>query len=169
VITTYQACIPPCVHALTSLADILAKGQASCAERGIEPAVLLQSRLFPDMLPLTRQVQIATDIVRRFAARMVGETAPSAPDTETDFAQLQQRVASAIAYLQGFKPEQFEGSETRDIAIPNKDGERHMDGLAYAQLFALPNLYFHVTTTYAILRHNGVAIGKMDFLGKLPG
>jgi hypothetical protein len=169
VITTYQACIPPTVHALTALTDILVKAQAHCAERAIEPAVLMQSRLFPDMLPLVRQVQIATDIARRFGARMVGDTAPAAPDTETDFEQLKARLASTIAYLETFKLAQFEGAEKRDIAIPNKGGERHMDGLSYAQLFALPNIYFHVTTTYAILRHNGVEIGKMDFLGKLPG
>jgi len=166
-IPMYQICVPPTVRALTNLADVLAKGERHCAHNKIDPAVMLQSRLFPDMLPLVRQVQIAGDMARRLGGRMAGQEVPSIADTETTFAELDQRLKVSIAYLQSLEARAFEGSETRNIVIQNRQGDMHLSGLAYVQGFALPNIYFHVATAYNILRHNGVVIGKADFLGAL--
>jgi hypothetical protein len=166
-IPMYQICVPPALRALTNLADVLSKGERHCTHNKIDPAVMLQSRLFPDMLPLVRQVQIAGDMARRLGGRMAGQDVPSIADTEATFGELDQRLKVSIAFLRSLDAKQFEGSESRDIVIPNRQGDIHLPGLAYAQDFALPNIYFHVTTAYNILRHNGVVIGKQDFVGAL--
>ncbi|MDB5377651.1 MAG: hypothetical protein JWR00_2097 [Rubritepida sp.] len=164
-ISIHQACIPPAVRALNALSAILAKGAAHCEARSIDPSALLQFRLYPDMFPLTRQVQIASDSANRLGARMAGVPVPSMPDTETSFAELEARLAKTIAFLTSLPASQFEGGETREIVIPGRKGETRMPALEYIQGSAFPNLYFHVATAYDILRHNGVEIGKRDFLG----
>jgi uncharacterized protein len=166
-ISLYQATVPPLVLALENLAAILAKGAAHAEAQKIDPSVLLNSRLFPDMFPLTRQVQVASDIGRKGVARLVGVEAPAIVDTETSFAELIDRLNTVIAYLQTFQPEQFTGAETREITLPVGKQTMTFIGLPYLQSFVLPNVYFHVTTAYNILRHNGVAVGKADFLGKI--
>ena len=164
-ISLYQASIQPCLRTLTNLMAILAIAEEHCTARKIEPAVLLQSRLYPDMLPLVRQVQIASDTARRLAARLAGTEAPSMADTETTFAEVQHRLAASIDYLKSLEPQLFEGSETREVSVPTREGELRMPGLVGALNFAIPNLYFHAVTAFAILRHNGIEIGKKDFLG----
>lgn len=164
-ISIYQATIPPALRILKNLGAVLAKGEAHCIARSIEPGVMLQSRLYPDMFPLVRQVQIASDSARRLGARLAGLDAPSMPDTETSFAELQARLTTSAAFLQSLVADQFEGAETREIVLPGRNGETRLSGLAYLQAFAIPTLYFHATTAFAILRHNGVEIGKLDFLG----
>ncbi|MDB5416459.1 MAG: hypothetical protein JWR10_4794 [Rubritepida sp.] len=167
-ISIHQASVPPSLRALGVLSDLLGKGAAHCEARSIDPAVMLQSRLYLDMLPLTKQVQIASDSANRMGARIAGVPVPSMPDIETTFTELQKRLADTMAFLKSLKPEQFEGGETREIAMPVRGGELKLSGLDYIQGFALPNLYFHVTTAYAIMRHNGVELGKMDYLGNPP-
>ncbi len=162
----YQATVPPLARSLTNLAAILSKAAAHAEAKKIDPAVLLNSRLYPDMLPLTRQVQIASDIARRGAARLVGLEAPKVEDTETTFAELSDRLHQTIAYLETLTPEQIDGSEANAIALPMGDKTMTFEGLPYLLSFIQPNVYFHVTTAYAILRHNGVELGKLDFLGK---
>jgi len=166
-IPMYQICVPPALRALANLADVLSKGDQHCMQNKIDPAVMLQSRLFPDMLPLVRQVQIAGDMARRLGGRMASQDVPSIADTETTFAELDQRLKTSIAFLQSLDAKQFEGSDSRDIVVPSRQGDMHLPGLAYVQGYALPNIYFHVTTAYNILRHNGVPVGKKDFLGAL--
>ena len=166
-ITLHQASIPPTLRALASLAHVLTKGEAHCREQSIDPATLLQARLHPEMFPLVRQVQIACDTAIRLGARLVGLAPPSTPDTEASFAELQHRIAQAEAFLQALRPEQFEGGETLALEIPFGKAPLHLSGLGYLQGFALPTLHFHAVTAYAILRHNGVGIGKRDYLGDL--
>jgi len=160
----HDASVPVFTHFLRSLAVILKKAEAHCAAKKIDPAVLLQSRLFPDMFALTRQVQIASDAAKGAGARLAGIPVPSYPDEEKTFDELQARIAKTIDFLAGLKKEQFEGAETRDIHI--KAGPRELDfkGAAFLETWAKPNFYFHLTTAYAILRHNGVELGKPDFL-----
>jgi hypothetical protein len=167
-ISMYQASVPVIVRTLNNLVVILEKASAYAEERKIEPAALIGTRLFPDMFPLSRQVQIASDNAKGCAARLAGETAPSYEDTETTFPELIARLRKTIDYVSGFKPEQIDGSETREVTIKLRTGELKFNGLDYMQGFALPNIYFHATTTYALLRHNGVPVGKMDFLGSMP-
>jgi len=150
---------------LGSLSQVLAKGAASAAQRKFEPGVLLAARLAPDMLPLTRQVQIASDIAKNSVARLAGQQAPRFEDTESTFEQLQARLARTIDYLRSVPASALEGSETRDIKVPVRDRTLEFKGLELLQHWAIPNVFFHVTTAYDILRHNGVEIGKRDFLG----
>ena len=166
-VSMYQASIPPCLRALTALSDVLSKGEAHCVAQGIEPAVMLQSRLYPDMFPLLRQVQIAADSARRLGARLTRTLPASVPDIETSFAELRQRLAATIEGLRAVRPEELEGTETMEIIIPIQKGELRLTGLEYAQGFAIPNVYFHAVTAYDILRHNGVVLEKQDFLGPL--
>jgi hypothetical protein len=161
----YAACVPPMRHMLNSLKAVLAKAEAHCTERKIEPEALLTARLFPDMLPFTRQVQIASDNAKAPAARLAGVEVPKMEDTEKTFAELQARLDKTIAFLDTLKPEQFEGADERDIVLPMRTRTLEFKGATYLTTFALPNFHFHVTTAYAILRHNGVEIGKTDFLG----
>ena len=165
-ITMYQASIPSLIRSLNNLVSILEKGAAHAEARKIDPAVLVSSRLYPDMFPLVQQVQIASDIARRGAARLAGLEAPSLEDNETSFPELIARVQKTTAYLETLTPEQIDGSEEKSITLTVGKEKMTFEGLPYLLYFILPNVYFHVTTTYDILRHCGVELGKGDFLGK---
>ncbi|AUX23928.1 hypothetical protein SOCEGT47_044580 [Sorangium cellulosum] len=165
-ISMYQASIPVLVRMLGNLSAILKKAVAYAEAKKIEPRVLLDARLAPDMFPLTRQVQIASDTAKGCGARLAGIDVPKYEDNEASFDELQARIAKTIAFLNGLRPEQLDGSEDRDVTIPTRDQPLQLKGLPYLQHFVLPNLYFHVTTAYAILRHNGLDIGKIDYLGE---
>jgi hypothetical protein len=163
----YRAAVPVLIRTLTNLNGILDKGHAHAEAKNIDPAVLINARLYPDMFPLSRQVQIASDIARRGVARLAGVEAPGVADTETTFAELGDRLQNSIAYLKTFTPEQIDGTETKEVTVPVGRGETiTMQGWPFLTFFVLPNVYFHVTTAYDILRHNGVEVGKRDFLGK---
>lgn len=165
-LSMYQASIPVFVRALANLRHVLQKGEAHASEHGIAPDVLLQSRLFPDMFPLVRQVQIATDMCKNGAARLAGTEPVPFADDEATFAQLYARIDRAIDVLQGFRPEQVDGSEGRPVSFMTRsNGELKFDGQSYLLGFVLPNLYFHSSMTYALLREAGVALGKTDFIG----
>ena len=165
-LSMYDASVPVFVRVLRNLDHILAKGEAHARERGADPDQLLQSRLIFDMLPLVRQVQIATDMATRGASRLAGEEPGSVEDNETTFAQLHARIASAIEHLDSFTPAQFEGSQARVVAFKSRAGELRFQGQDYLLGYVLPNLYFHVTTAYDLLRQAGAPIGKADFLGQ---
>jgi hypothetical protein len=162
----HDAAVPAYLQMLNSLIGLLNKAEAHCAARKIDPAVLLGSRLFPDMLPLSKQFQLVSDFAAKGCARLTGSELPSMPDTETSFAELKQRLMKTIDYVKSFKPEQFEGAETRDVTFPaGPDKSITMKGQQFLSSFSLPNFYFHAATAHGILRHNGVEIGKRDFLG----
>ena len=162
----YVASVPVFKQLLGGLSGVLTKAAEHAAARKIDPPALLQARLFPDMFPLLRQVQIATDFARSVAARLAGVEAPSAPDTEQSFDELQQRIASTLAFLDSLDAAAFEGSETREIVLrPGTPKERTLSGQAYLLSYGLPQFFFHVTTAYALLRHSGVEIGKRDYMG----
>jgi len=163
----HQISVPLFVKTLGNLSAILDKGAAFSAEKKVEPAVLLGYRLAPDMLNFTKQVQIATDHAKRAVARLAGIEAPVYEDTESSFEELKGRIAKTIAFLDGVKPAQVEGSESREIKLKMGGADRSFAGQAYLMHHALPNFFFHVTTAYAILRHCGVNLGKGDFIGKL--
>jgi len=166
-ISMYQASIPPVIRSLNNLINILEKGAAHAEVKKIDPTVLINTRLYPDMLPLGKQVQIASDITRRGAARLAGVEAPAMEDFETTFPELIDRLKKTISYLETLTPEQIDGTEAKEIILPiGKDFSMTFDGMSYLIYFILPNLYFHVTTAYNILRHSGVEVGKIDFLGK---
>jgi len=167
-ISMYQASLPVLIRGLTNLQHILGKAQAHAAEKQIDPSVFVGARLYPDMLPLVRQVYIATDTAKGCAARLAGAEIPSYPDVEQTFDELHARIQKTIDYLKSFDAAQIDGSDAREISVPRRTGAITMTGEAYLKHFALPNFFFHVTTTYALLRHNGVELGKMDFLGALP-
>ena len=164
-LSMYAVSIPVLVRGLNNLSAILDKGAASAEARKIDPAVLVAARLAPDMHPLSRQVQIASDSAKGAAARLAGVEAPSWPDTETSFAELQARIKKTIDYLETFKPEQIDGAEDRVVKLNLGAGEVDFPGQQFLFGFVLPNFFFHVTTAFAILRHNGVEIGKRDYLG----
>lgn len=166
-ISMYQASVPSLIHALDNLAAILVKGAAYAEARKVDPVVLLNSRLYPDMFPLGRQVQIASDIARRGAARLAGLEAPKLEDNETTFPELIARLQDTIAYLKTLTAEQIDGSEEKSITLPVGKETMTFEGLPYLLNFVLPNVYFHVTTAYNILRHCGVELGKKDYLGKI--
>ncbi len=163
----YAVAIPPLIKSLTNLRAILEKAIAFAEAKKIDPAVLVSARLYPDMYPLSRQVQIATDVAKGAASRLAGTEPPKYEDNETTFAELLARLDKTIALLQSFTPEQINSSEDKTIVLPLHDRSIDFKGLTYLTDFVLPNVYFHVTTTYAILRHNGVEIGKKDFLGEI--
>ena len=164
-LSTFDASVPVLIRALGNLGAILDKAAASAEARKIDPAVLIAARLAPDMFPLSRQVQIASDTAKRGAAMLAGVEVPSWPDTESSFAELKARVAKTVAFLETLKSDQFNGAEARTIALNVGGGEIKLSGAAYLFNFVLPNLFFHVATAYAILRQNGVDLGKRDFLG----
>lgn len=164
-ITMYQASIPVFVRMLGNLSAILDKAAAHAETKKIDPAIFVNARLAPDMFPLTRQVQIATDMVKGCAARLAGIEVPSYEDNETTFADLQARIAKTVAFLQSVSAAQIDGSEDRKITLKFGSKELSFLGQAYLLDFVLPNFHFHLTTTYAILRHNGVEIGKKDYVG----
>jgi uncharacterized protein len=153
------------VTALDNLSKILEKGAVSAVQRKFDPGVLLAARLAPDMLPLMRQVQIAGDIAKNSVARLAGQEPPRFEDTETTIEQLQARLARTIDFLKSVPASALEGSETRDIQVPARERTLEFKGLGFLQRWAIPNVFFHVTTAYDILRHNGVELGKRDFLG----
>jgi hypothetical protein len=165
-LSMYQTSVPVFVHGLENLAAILAKGAAHAEAKKIDPAVFINARLAPDMLALARQVQIASDAAKGCVARLAGIDVPSFPDTETTFPELQARVAKTIDFVKGMKAAQIDGSEERTCILKTRTDEIRHRGQDYLFKLALPNFYFHVTTAYAILRHNGVELGKMDYLGK---
>jgi hypothetical protein len=164
-LSMFDATIPPLKRALNNLSHILKKGEEYADAKKIEHSVLINARLFADMYPLARQVQIATDMSKGAAARLAGLEVPKYEDNETSFAELQTRIAKTIAFIETVKPTQMDGAETRDITIIVRNKPMDFKGQAYLQKWVLPNVYFHVTTAYNILRHNGVELGKVDYLG----
>lgn len=166
-LSMYQASIPVFVRALSNLKHVLQKGEAHATEHGYSPDVLLQARLFPDMLPLVRQVQIATDMCKNGAARLAGVDPVPFPDEEKTFPELIARIDRALGVLQGFDAAKLEGSESRPVSFMTRtNGEMKFDGQGYLLTFVLPNLYFHSSIAYALLREAGVPLGKTDFLGQ---
>lgn len=164
-LSMYQASLPVFISGLKSLSAILAKAEKHAEAKKIDPSVFITSRLAPDMFALVRQVQIATDGVKGCAARLAGIEVPSYPDTEASFAELQERIAKTIQFLSSIRQEQIDGTEERPIHLKVGGKELNFLGQPYLLNFVVPNFYFHFTTAYNILRHNGVEIGKIDFLG----
>jgi uncharacterized protein len=164
-ISMYQASAPRFVKTLTQLSTILDKAQAHCDARKIDPLALTSFRLYPDMLPMTRQVQIACDTAKGALARLAGVDIPKHEDTEKTLAELKERIAKTLEFIKTIKPAQVDGSEQKDIMLKLGPNEVHFKGMEYLLGFVYPNFYFHVTTAYAMLRHNGVEIGKRDYLG----
>ncbi len=162
----YQASVPVFSRALNNLAAILEKAAAQAEARKIDPAVLVNYRLYPDMLPLSRQIQIATDGAKGGVARLAGTEPPKYEDNEASLPELVARLRKTVAYLESIKPEQIDGSEDKTVTWKTQTTTRNMQGMPYLLSHVTPNLYFHVTTAYAILRHCGIEIGKQDFLGK---
>ncbi len=163
----YDACIPLFTQMLGSLSEIVGKGAAHAAEKKLDDAVFLQARLYPDMFTFARQVRQASDFGRNAPGRLAGVELPSFPDADgTSFAELKDRVARSLHFVQGFHRNQLEGTEDKDIVWMAGGQQRSMKGRAYLLHFSIPHFFFHVTTAYAILRHNGVEIGKRDFIGK---
>ncbi|HEY5046654.1 MAG TPA: DUF1993 domain-containing protein [Rhizomicrobium sp.] len=161
----YDASIPPMIRSFENLSKILDKAVAQSKGEDKDANALLDARLAPDMHPLTRQIQIASDSAKGCAARLAGVEPPSFPDTEQTFADLQARIAKTIDYLKSIKPGQLTDAESRTVTIKSPQRTFEFSGRDFLTGFALPNFYFHVTTAYALLRHKGIAIGKMDFLG----
>ena len=164
-ISMYQASVPRFVNILGNLMNILDKAQAHVEAKKLDPETLTKYRLFPDMLPLTTQVLIACDAAKGVVARLAGIEIPVYEDNEKTFADLKARIAKTVAFIQSVTPAQIDGTEDKDIGTERGDKETHYKGMQFLLGHAVPNFYFHVTTTYAILRHNGVEIGKRDFLG----
>ena len=165
-ISMYQASIPTITRALNNLIAVLEKGAAHAEARKIDPSVLLNSRLYPDMFPLTKQVQIASDVSKGGSARLAQVDPPSYEDNEASFADLVARLRKTIAFLETLKPEQIDGAEARTVTWKTQTATRSMQGMPYLLNHVLPNVFFHSATAYDILRHNGEEIGKQDFLGR---
>lgn len=163
--TMYQASIPSFIRMLENMSKILDKAAAYAESKNIDPSVLIHSRLAPDMYPLSRQVQIATDMVKGCAARLAGMEVPRYEDNETTFAELQARIAKTIDFLTSVSADQINGSEEKTVTLKLRGKEISLQGQPYLFHFVIPNFYFHITAAYAILRHNGLEIGKMDFIG----
>ena len=162
----YTHSVPVFKQLLTALKTMLAKADAHAVEKSIEPEAFLLARLYPDMFPLVKQVQIAADFARGVTARLAGIEVPSYASTEKSFADLDGLLARTLEFLESMSSSQFEGSETRDIVLrPGTPKEKKMSGQAYLANYGLPQFSFHVTTAYALLRHNGIAVGKRDFMG----
>jgi hypothetical protein len=166
-LSMYQASVPVFVRALANLSHVLEKGAEHAKAKSVTDEVLLQTRLIPDMLPLSRQVQIACDIACRCAARLAGAEPKSFEDNETTLEQIQARIASASAYIQSFSAAQIDGSEAHEIVMKTRNGDQKMSGQNYLFQFAMPNVLFHCSTAYNILRIAGSDIGKSDFIGQL--
>jgi uncharacterized protein len=162
----YDATVPAFLQILGSLSGLLAKAEAHCKAKNIAPEVLLGARLYPDMLPLTKQIQLACDFAAKGCARLTHSEVPSVPDIEKTFDELRQRIAKTADYVKAFKPAQFEGADAKDVTFPaGPNNSITLKGQQFVSSFAFPNFYFHAATTHGILRHNGVEIGKRDFLG----
>jgi hypothetical protein len=164
-LSMHRASVPVFVRALKVLATLLEKGEAHAKAQGLDPDALVATRLTDDMLPLSGQVQRASDASKGAVSRLTGVEAPPMADEETSFAQLQKRVADTLAYIQSVDPSAFEGSEDRTVELKLPGGALTFTGEDYLFGFALPNFFFHVVTAYDILRHKGVQIGKLDYLG----
>jgi len=164
----YDASIPTFLHSLRAFKAILEKAVAHAEARKFDPNVFVATRLYPDMMPFSRQVQIASDAAKGAAARLSGTEPPKFEDTETTMAELIARIAKTIDYLEGFKPQQFEGDDNRVITIKTPRVTFNFKAVDFVRHWALPNYFFHMTTAYALLRHGGVEIGKVDFLGPVP-
>ncbi|MEO6624925.1 MAG: DUF1993 domain-containing protein [Burkholderiaceae bacterium] len=164
-LSMYQASAPVFTRMLTNLRAIVEKAVAHAGSKGIDPSVLVNSRLAPDMLPFSRQIQIATDMAKNCLSRLAGLEPPKFEDNETTFQELVARIDKTIAHVKSFKPAQIDGTEDKDIKLQMRTGPMEFKGQAYLLHFALPNFYFHVTTAYGLLRHNGLELGKMDFMG----
>ena len=165
-LTMYTATVPTCTRALNNLAAILEKSGAHAEARKIDPKVLLNTRLYPDMLPLSTQIHIACDIAQGGAARLAGAEVPVFEAKERSLAEWIAATRATVAYLESLKPAQFEGSEDRTVSWQTRTSTKNMQGTPYLFHHVLPNVFFHVTTAYDILRHSGLEIGKMDYLGK---
>jgi uncharacterized protein len=166
-ISMYQASVPVLVNRLNALSQVLAKAEENATARKIDPKVFLSARLAPDMLTLTQQVQIASDNAKGIASRLAGREIPSYEDNETSFAELQERIAKTVRYLESFAPADIDGSEERPVEMRLRGGPVTFTGQQYLLNFGMPNFYFHVVAAYAILRHNGVPLGKPDFIGTI--
>lgn len=165
-LSMHAASVPVFQQMLNALSGVLGKAEAHAAERKIDPAALLHARLYPDMFPLVRQVQIACDFAKSVSARLAGAEVPSYEDGEESFAELQQRIAKTLAFIGGLDAAQFDGSDQRELVLrPGTPKERRIGGHAYLLAYGLPQFFFHVTTAYDLLRHNGVEVGKKDFMG----
>ncbi len=165
-ISMYKASAPVFLRMLGNLDALLEKAVDNAKQRGFDPNVLVTQRLAPDMLPLSAQIQFASDTAKFAMSRLSGGAAPSFPDTETTIDQLRTRIANTVDYVKSVQASAIDGSEERDVVLKTPGGDLPFKGLQYLTGFALPNFMFHVTTAYAILRHNGVPLGKMDFLGR---
>jgi len=163
----YSMSVPVFAKTLGNLSAILDKAAAHAEAKKIDPAVLLASRLYPDMFPLTKQVQVACDFAKGTVARLAGEEPPKDDDNETTIEALKARIARTVDYVQGFQAARFAGAEERDVQMKIRDQTLSFKGLPYLAHVALPNFFFHATTAYDILRHNGVELGKRDFIGAI--
>lgn len=162
----YTASVPVLKQMLSALSDVLKKAEAHATDKNIDPNAYLGARLFPDMFPLSRQVQIAADFAKGISSRLAGAEVPSWPDTDATFADLQALIAKTLAHVGSFTPEQFEKSEALEIVLrPGTPKEKKLSASAYLLHYGLPQFFFHVTTSYAILRHNGIEVGKRDYMG----
>ena len=162
----YDATVPAFLQILGSLSGLLTKAEAHCKAKNIAPEVLLTARLYPDMLPFTKQIQLVCDFAAKSCARLTHSEVPSIPDTEKTFDELKQRLAKTIDYVKAFKPAQFDGADAKDVTFPvGPSNTMTLKGQQFLSAFTFPNFYFHAATAHGILRHNGVEIGKRDFLG----
>jgi uncharacterized protein len=165
-ISLYTASVPVFTQMLNSMSAVLTKAEAYAAEKKIAPSVLLEARLYPDMFALLKQVQIAADFARGVSARLAGVEVPVVESNEQSFADLQSLIGNTLRFLDGLTPSQIDGQEGREIVLrPGTPKEKRFNGHSYLLAYALPQFFFHVTTTYAILRHNGLDIGKRDYMG----
>jgi len=161
----YDATAPAFLQVLGGLSGILTKAEAHCKAKNIQPEVLLGARLYPDMLPFSKQIQLMCDFAGKSCARLTHSEVVSTPDTEKTFEELKARLAKTIDYVKAFKPAQFDGADARDVTFPVGPSTMTLKGQQFLNNFAFPNFYFHAATAHGILRHNGVEIGKRDFLG----
>ncbi len=167
-ISMYQASVPVFIRFLNNLNGILKKGEAFAEAKKIDPEVLINSRLAPDMFPLSKQIQITCDLAKQCIERLSGKEVASVEDHERTFYEFHDRINNTIAFLESIKPEQIDGTDEKTITLELHGYTFDFHGMDYLQYFILPNFYFHVTTAYDILRHNGVEIDKPDFIGKYP-
>jgi uncharacterized protein len=166
-ITMYSASTPVFVRMLTNLGTWLDKAEAHATAKKFEPSVYLGARFAPDMLPFTKQIQIACDMAKFGIARLAGVDAPKFDDTEASLVELRERVRATVEFIKSVPAAKIDGTDDKDVTIPRRDGTMTLKGEAYLKHFVLPNFFFHMTTTYALLRHNGVELGKIDFLGAM--
>jgi hypothetical protein len=161
----YDATVPAFLQILGSLSKILVKAEAHCKAKNIQPEVLLGARLYPDMLSFTQQIRLVCDFAEKSCARLTGSELPGTPEPEKSFEALRQRLARTIEHVRAFKPGQFEGADSRDVSFPVGPNTMTLKGQQFLSGFAFPNFYFHAAIAHGILRHNGIEIGKRDFLG----